>query len=57
MYNCPNTENIRSIKFISGEANFINPIFFRIRTIVHCVNDNITFCIIYEFGLLAPKDF
>ena len=42
-------KNIGSIKFISGEArrssfaspdmNFIDPIFFRIRTIVHCVTN------------------
>ena len=47
VYNCPNTEkNIGSIKFISGEAaepnmNFIDPIFFRIRTMLHCVTNTI----------------
>jgi hypothetical protein len=45
VYNCPNTENTGSIKFISGSAtspdmNFIDPIFFRIRTIVYCVTNN-----------------
>jgi hypothetical protein len=37
-------KNNGSIKFISGFAspdmNFIDPIFFRIRTIVHCVTNN-----------------
>jgi hypothetical protein len=37
-------KNIGSIKFISGDftspdMNFIHPIFFRIRTIVHCVTN------------------
>ena len=46
MYNCPNTETIGSINFISGEAaspdmNFIDPILFRIRTIIHCVTNNL----------------
>ena len=45
VYNCPKTENIGSMKFISGSAawpdmHFIDPIFFRIRTIVHCVTNN-----------------
>ena len=45
VYNCPNTENIGSIKFILGSAaspdmNFIDPIFFRIGTIVHCVTNS-----------------
>ena len=39
-------KNIGSIKFISArfaspDMNFIDPIFFRIRTIVHCVTNNI----------------
>jgi hypothetical protein len=42
-------KNIGSIKFISGEANradmnFIDPIFFRLRTIVHCVTNFSLFC-------------
>ena len=41
-------KNIGSIKFISArfaspDMNFIDPIFFRIRTIVHCVTNNIEF--------------
>jgi hypothetical protein len=48
VYNCPNTENIGSIKFISGsvaspDMNFIEPIFFHIRAIAHCVT-NIIVC-------------
>ena len=35
VYNCPNTENT------GVNMNFIDPIFFRIRTIVHCVTNNI----------------
>jgi hypothetical protein len=46
VYNCPDMENIGSIKFISGstaspDMNFIYPIFFRIRTIVHCVTNSL----------------
>jgi hypothetical protein len=45
VYNCPDMENIGSIKFISGstaspDMNFIDPIFFRIGTIVHCVTNS-----------------
>ena len=34
VYNCPNTENT------GVNMNFIDPIFFRIRTIVHCVTNS-----------------
>ena len=43
VYNCPNMEKYRVNKTHIGrgesDMNFIDPIFFRIRTIVHCVTN------------------